>query len=106
MDAPAQIIHGDLLGNVMFEWGQPPAIIDWAPYCRPAGFADAIVLADATCWHGLAPSDMLRLADERAEGRQHIVRALVFRIATFELLGIWDAEMESRHAPAVAAALA
>lgn len=105
VDAPAQIIHGDLLGNVMFAPGQPPAIIDWAPYWRPVGFADAIVLADATCWYGLAPSDMLRLADERADGRQHIIRALVFRIATFELLGIWDAEMESRHAPAVTAAL-
>ncbi|WP_311246005.1 phosphotransferase [Microbacterium sp. WCS2018Hpa-23] len=101
----AQIIHGDLLGNVMFEPGQPPAIIDWAPYWRPVGFADAIVLADAACWHGLDPTEMLRLADERAEGRQCIIRALVFRIATFELLGIWDAEMESRHAPAVAAAL-
>lgn len=80
-------------------------LIDWAPYWRPVGFADAIVLADAACWHGLAPSEMLRLAGERSDGRQHIIRALVFRIATFELLGAWDAEMESRHAPAVAAAL-
>ncbi|WP_311259748.1 hypothetical protein [Microbacterium sp. WCS2018Hpa-9] len=103
--APAQVIHGDLLGNVMFEPCQPPAIIDWAPYWRPVGFADAIVLADAACWHGLAPAEMLRLAGERADGRQHIIRALVFRIATFELLGVWDAEMESRHAAAVAAAL-
>lgn len=102
---PAQIIHGDLLGNVMFERGQPPVIIDWAPYWRPVGFADAIVLADAACWHRLAPADMLRLADERADGRQHIIRALVFRIATFQLLGVWDAEMEARHAPVVTAAL-
>ena len=43
VDAPAQIIHGDLLGNVMFAPGQSPAIIDWAPYWRPVGFADAIV---------------------------------------------------------------
>lgn len=48
---------------------------------------------------------MLRLADERPDGRQHIIRALVFRIATFQLLGVWDAEMEARHAPAVTAAL-
>ncbi len=105
VDAPAQIIHGDLLGNVMFEPEHPPVIIDWAPYWRPIGFAEAIVLADAACWHGLAPSEMLRIAEEREEGRQLLVRALVFRIATFELLGKWDAEMESRHAPAVAAAL-
>lgn len=105
VDAPAQIIHGDLLGNVMFEQGQPPTIIDWAPYWRPVGFADAVVLADAVCWHGLAPSEMLRLADERAYGRQSVIRALVFRIATFHLLGVWDAEMEARHIPAVTAAL-
>lgn len=103
--SPAQIIHGDLLGNVMFEPGQPPAIIDWAPYWRPVGFADAIVLADAACWHGFAPSEMLRLAEERADGRQHIIRALVFRIATFQLLGAWDAGMEARHAPVVDAVL-
>ena len=105
VDAPSQMIHGDLLGNVMFEPGEPPVIIDWAPYWRPVGFADAIVLADAACWHGLEPAEMIRLAGARRDGRQHVIRALVFRIATFELLGVWDSAMESRHAPVVAAAL-
>lgn len=105
VSAPSQMIHGDLLGNVMFEPGEAPVIIDWAPYWRPVGFSDAIVLADAACWHGLVPSDMLRLADRRRDGRQHVIRALVFRIATFELLGVWDAAMESRHAAAVTAVL-
>lgn len=102
----SQVIHGDLLGNVMFDPGHPPVIIDWAPYWRPVGFADAIVLADAACWHGLEPAEMIRLADGRSEGRQHLIRALVFRIATFELLGAWDSRMQSRHEPVVAAALA
>ena len=37
VSAPAQIVHGDLLGNVLFEPGLPPAIIDWPPYWRPGG---------------------------------------------------------------------
>lgn len=103
--APSQIIHGDLLGNVMFEAAQPPVVIDWAPYWRPVGFAAAIVLADAACWHGLDPADMIRLADARKVGRQLLIRALAFRIATFELLGHWDDRMQARHAPAIEAAL-
>lgn len=105
VSAQPQIIHGDLLGNVMFEPGQPPVIIDWAPYWRPVGFADAIVLADAACWHGLDPAEMIRLAEARNEGRQLLIRALVFRIATFELLGRWDDRMLSRHAPVIEAVL-
>lgn len=105
VSAPAQIIHGDLLGNVMFEPGHPPVVIDWAPYWRPVGFADAIVLADAACWHGLELPEMIRFADERNEGRQLLVRALAFRIATFVLLGRWDDRMRARHDPAIGAAL-
>ncbi|WP_341954726.1 hypothetical protein [Microbacterium sp. LWH13-1.2] len=105
VSATAQIIHADLLGNVMFEPGQPPVVIDWAPYWRPVGFADAIVLADAVCWHGLDPADMIRLADARNVDRQFLIRALAFRIATFELLGHWDDRMQARHAPAIEVAL-
>lgn len=100
---PSQIIHGDLLGNVMFAPGHPPAIIDWAPYWRPTGYADAIVVADASCWHGLAAARMRQLL---GGDRQYLIRALAFRIATFELRGVWDARMAQRHGPAVDAALA
>lgn len=103
--APSQMIHGDLLGNVMFAQGHPPSIIDWAPYWRPAGFADAIVLADAACWHGLDVQEMRRSAEGVPEGRQLLIRALVFRIATFHLLGRWDAQMEAHHEAAIEVAL-
>jgi uncharacterized protein (TIGR02569 family) len=40
---PDQLIHGDLNpGNVLLSAGQPPAIIDIAPYWRPASFALAV----------------------------------------------------------------
>ena len=38
-----QLIHGDLNpGNLLVADGQPPGIIDIAPYWRPAGFALAV----------------------------------------------------------------
>jgi len=102
----SQMIHGDLLGNVMFAPGEPPAIIDWAPYWRPVGFADAIVLVDAACWHGLRADAMRDVAEGIVDGAQLLVRALVFRIATLQLLGRWDAQMENRHSSVIEAALA
>lgn len=105
VDASPQIVHGDLLGNVLFADGHPPTIIDWAPYWRPVGYASAIVLADASCWHGLGAAQLEELLREVPDGPQQLVRALVFRIATFELLGLWGDVMERRHAPTVDVAL-
>ncbi|WP_067245492.1 hypothetical protein [Microbacterium resistens] len=103
--ARSQLVHGDLLGNVMFASGQAPTIIDWAPYWRPTGYADAIVIADAACWHGLSLARLHDLVAGIPDGRQHLVRALTFRISTFILNGLWDHRMRDRHAGVVEAAL-
>ncbi|MGO4533816.1 hypothetical protein [Leifsonia sp. 2MCAF36] len=105
VDLPAGLIHGDLLGNVLFADGRAPAVIDWAPYWRPRVYADAIVVADAACWHGYA---LDRLGDDRGvtEWRQLLLRALVFRIATFQLVGTWSDSLRARHDPVVEAVLA
>lgn len=99
--AESQVVHGDLLGNVLYEPGLPPAIIDWAPYWRPVAWAAAVAAVDAMCWHG-APVDAmyeycaeiegisLRANDEAAFGRderfeswsQMLIRALLFRMIT------------------------
>ncbi|UNK71899.1 phosphotransferase [Microbacterium sp. H1-D42] len=105
VSAPSQIVHGDLLGNVLFADRLPPTIIDWAPYWRPVEYASAIVLADAACWHGLSPARLEQFLAEMPNGPQCLIRALVFRIATFELLGMWDEAMERRYAATVAVAL-
>ncbi|TDN43481.1 uncharacterized protein (TIGR02569 family) [Curtobacterium flaccumfaciens] len=99
--APAQLVHRDLLGNVLFADGQPPAVIDWSPTWRPAGFGAAIAAVDAVCWHGVPPSRLGPLGDGIAEWGQLLVRALAFRIATLHLLGAWDADGEARHRPVV-----
>lgn len=81
VDAPSQLIHGDLTGNVLFHDALPPAIIDFAPYWRPTEFASAIVVADALTWEG-APDELAHVVDP-----QYLLRALVYRAVTTRLTG-------------------
>jgi uncharacterized protein (TIGR02569 family) len=77
---PAQMIHADLGGNVLFHDTLPPAVIDVSPYWRPAAYADAIVVADAVAWSGAGDEVVERLL--RAQGDQLLLRAVLFRVAT------------------------
>ncbi|HEY6594302.1 MAG TPA: TIGR02569 family protein [Asanoa sp.] len=79
----SQLVHGDLLGNVLFSPGLLPAVIDWAPYWRPPAWALAVAVVDALCWHG-APADAIDRWSSQPEWGQMLVRALMFRIATRE----------------------
>jgi uncharacterized protein (TIGR02569 family) len=76
-----QAMHGDLTGNVLFAEGEDPAIIDFAPYYRPARWADAIVVVDALAW-GNADETILRLVSGVPDLNQLLVRALLFRSCT------------------------
>lgn len=87
--SPARLVHGDLLGNVLFAPGRPPAIIDWSPYWRPPAWAYAVAVIDAQCWHGGPPELLQRYADQ-PEWDQMLLRALIFRIATGDAAG-WPA---------------
>ncbi|MCT2590171.1 TIGR02569 family protein [Streptomyces sp. N2-109] len=80
VEAPCQLVHGDLTGNVLFAAGQVPAVIDFSPYWRPVAYADAIVAVDGTLYHGAGP-ELLERAAPGAEGAQLLVRALAFRLA-------------------------
>jgi hypothetical protein len=77
----AQLIHGDLGGNVLFAEGEPPAVIDFSPYWRPAGLALAVAAVDALLWSGAAPAILDELADQ-PELDQLLARALVYRLVT------------------------
>lgn len=72
----AQLVHGDLTGNVLLAPGLPPAVIDFSPYWRPPAFAEAIVIGDAVLWHGAGPE----LLAELPAGV--VARALVYRLVT------------------------
>lgn len=97
VDLPCQLVHGDLGGNVLFADRLPAAVIDVSPYWRPAGYADAIVVADAVAWSG-AGADLVEHLLSR-QGEQLLLRAVLFRVAT-------DPEYASAYAnlvPAVSA---
>lgn len=85
VSAASQLVHGDLTGNVLFHDQLPPAIIDLAPYWRPAAYASAVVVADALLFEG-ADSQVLGAAGHIDDFGQYLVRALIFRIASDRLL--------------------
>jgi uncharacterized protein (TIGR02569 family) len=81
VELPAQAVHGDLAGNVLFADGLPPAVIDWPLYWRPTSWAAAVVVVDAVTWHGAGP-DLADRQSHRPEWRQMMIRALIYRILT------------------------
>ena len=78
---PSQLIHGDLGGNVLFADGEPPAVIDFSPYWRPAGLALAVAAVDALTWGGADPAILGELDGEPEMG-QLLARAHVGRLVT------------------------
>jgi uncharacterized protein (TIGR02569 family) len=72
----AQLVHGDLGGNVLFAAGEPPAVIDFSPYWRPAGLALAVAAVDALMWSGADPASLDELAGQPELG-QLLARAPV-----------------------------
>lgn len=75
----AQVIHGDILPNVLLADGSAPGVIDWPPYFRPLGTANAIAVTDAVTFR----SARLSLLDEWSSGEdwnQLLVRALLYRL--------------------------
>ncbi len=82
----SQVIHGDLSGNVLFAPGHPPAVIDFVPYWRPAGFSLAIVVVDAVAWFGADPALGLHLPEQ---GRRSLLaRAALYRLVTSDVAAL------------------
>jgi uncharacterized protein (TIGR02569 family) len=96
--AEVTLIHGDLTGNILFEPGLPPAVIDLSPYFRPVEYAIAIVVVDAVCFEG-APTATRSLV-RGADALQLVLRAILFRAVT-DLLREGSARSE-RYRPALA----
>lgn len=96
VDAAAQLVHGDLAGNILYHPELPPAVIDMSPYWRPKRYADAVIVIDAVAWAG-AP----KIALEAIEGplaRQLLIRALLFRFAAAGLIFVGYDERIGREA--------
>jgi uncharacterized protein (TIGR02569 family) len=74
-----QVIHGDILPNVLVADGLPPAVIDWPPYFRPVGMANAVAVTDAITFRG-APLSLLDEWETGGDWDQLLVRALLYRL--------------------------
>ncbi len=98
IDAPSQLIHGDLTQNVLFDDRLPPAVIDFSPYWRPTPFASAIVVADALAWEG-ADEGILDAVGHVEDFGQYLVRALIYRTVTDWLLRSRRAAVPGRRRP-------
>ena len=96
---PAQLVHGDLLGNVLFADGLPPAVIDWPAYWRPPAWAAAVAVADALVWHGAGPAVIDRWA-HLPSWAQMLVRALIYRVATWPAAR-WESAPDAAYRPVV-----
>jgi uncharacterized protein (TIGR02569 family) len=75
---PSQVVHGDLSGNLLFQPGRAPAVIDISPYWRPAAYAEAIAVADGLLWWGAGP-ELLDVAG-RAGQPALVARGVLFRL--------------------------
>jgi len=109
LNAPCQLVHGDLTGNVLFAECLPPAIIDLAPYWRPPAYGSAIVVADALVWEG-AEESLLDAVAHVPRFPQFLVRALIMRVVVDRLFREgeppWDEEDPFRPAVQLACRLA
>lgn len=90
VDAPAQVIHGDLTENLLFDDGAAPAVIDITPYFRPRGFAAAVVVGDAVRWRDADPAPLLAATAHDPAFPQLFVRAVIYRLVTSLLFGRED----------------
>ncbi len=79
VDLPSQVIHGDFTANVLFSQGQPPCVIDFSPYWRPAGFAIGVIVADTLTW-AVADESIFGLVDHVPGFQQMLIRAELRRM--------------------------
>ncbi len=100
-----QAVHGDLLGNVLFADGLPPAIIDWPVYWRPSSWASAVAVVDALCWYDAKP-DLATRWSHLPEWGQMLLRALIYRVTTDDAVrGHWTPDHLDRYRPTIELAL-
>lgn len=75
-----QIIHSDLSGNVLFDKGLKPLIIDFSPTIAPVEYAEAILVCDCIAWQG-SPISEIGLICHSKFNIEMILRAVIFRLS-------------------------
>lgn len=98
VESEPQVIHGDILPNVLVQSGRPPAVIDWPPYYRPVGTANAVAITDAVTFRD-APLTLLDAWETGEEWNQLLIRALLYRLGPTGVFAVRNRLMGSllRH---------
>ena len=92
-----QVIHGDILPNVLVTKGRQPAVIDWPPYFRHVGTANAVAVTDAITFHG-GPMSLLEDWETGEDWHQLLIRALLYRLGSTGLFAArGSSHGQSRH---------
>ncbi|WP_280271110.1 TIGR02569 family protein [Nocardia wallacei] len=84
VQTPAQLVHGDLFGTVLFAGTFTPGLTDLTPYWRPAPWAAGVIVVDALSWGG-ADDGLLHRWSDLPEWPQMVLRAVMFRLAVHAL---------------------
>ncbi|MFI6168676.1 TIGR02569 family protein [Nocardia sp. NPDC051052] len=84
VQSPAQLVHGDLFGTVLFAGTFTPGLTDITPYWRPAPWAAGVIVVDALAWGG-ADDGLLERWRDLPEWPQMLLRAVMFRLAVHAL---------------------
>jgi len=82
--SPAQLVHGDLFGTVLFAGVGTPGLTDITPYWRPATWAAGVAVVDALSWGG-ADDGLVERWSDLPEWPQMLLRAVMFRLAVHAL---------------------
>jgi len=80
-----QIIHTDLCGNILFEEGQLPLVIDFSPFKAPAAYAEAILICDGIAWEN-SPLSSISLLPDTPYYKEMLTRAALFRLTVAAIL--------------------
>jgi uncharacterized protein (TIGR02569 family) len=78
------IVHSDICGNILFQDGLDPCIIDFSPAYGSVEYTEAIMVADAIAWEN-APLEIVYLLTPAEQYRQYLLRAICFRLVVAAL---------------------
>ncbi len=73
-----QLVHADLLGNVLLDADDVPVVLDVAPAWRPVRWAEAVTVLDAVVHRGAGAERLSAYAG--GVGREALLRAALFRL--------------------------
>lgn len=76
---PEQLVHGDVLGCMIFDGTADPVLTDFVPTFRPAGWPVALLIVDAMAWAN-GPDALLQRWAHIPGFDELVVRAVLYRV--------------------------